>query len=297
MCRPRPQPAVPAPGAHPVRAERDRVDGRHLEAGVVEAPVAAGDEPEDVMVARPGVEERHQPADPVADPQAQHAGCRTPSSRCGCAVNSSVCPSRRGITSSAACRHCATPIRWRVAPTLAGTSATGRAGAGSSSSSCTAVPSGSRTHSRLGAPGGGSMTGVPARSSASRTAVQRARRKGERDVVQPLGRAPRPAGPAPGSGPGTGRPATRPSPRSPGRSPAGTPRPPRGPAPPARSDAALRSRASPSRCWSNCIQFRRDATDWEEREPDGDPGRLPGCHRRCPARSPRRRACWPGSGW
>ena len=31
---------VPAPGAHPVGAERDRVDGRHLEAGVVEAAVA-----------------------------------------------------------------------------------------------------------------------------------------------------------------------------------------------------------------------------------------------------------------
>src|SRR6266508_2565749 len=43
------------PGAHPVGAERDRVDGRHLEAAVMEAAVAAGDEPEDVVIAGPGV--------------------------------------------------------------------------------------------------------------------------------------------------------------------------------------------------------------------------------------------------
>ena len=65
---------LPAPAAHPVGADRDRVDGRHLEAGVVEAAVGAGDEPEDVVVARPGVEERDQARDPVADPQAQHLG-------------------------------------------------------------------------------------------------------------------------------------------------------------------------------------------------------------------------------
>src|SRR3984957_1811943 len=46
-------------GAHPVGADRDRVDGRDLEAGVVEAAVGAGDEAEDVVIARPGVQERH----------------------------------------------------------------------------------------------------------------------------------------------------------------------------------------------------------------------------------------------
>src|SRR5580693_6430663 len=44
-------------GAHPVGAHRDRVDGRDLEAGMVETAVGAGDEPEDVVVAWPGVQE------------------------------------------------------------------------------------------------------------------------------------------------------------------------------------------------------------------------------------------------
>ena len=62
-------------GAHSVGADRDRVDGRDLEAGVVEAAVGAGDEPEDVMVARPGVQERHHVVvDRVADPQPEHLG-------------------------------------------------------------------------------------------------------------------------------------------------------------------------------------------------------------------------------
>jgi hypothetical protein len=53
----------------PVGADGDRVDGRDLEAGVVEAAVGAGDEAEDVVVAGPGVEERHQVVvDRVADP-------------------------------------------------------------------------------------------------------------------------------------------------------------------------------------------------------------------------------------
>jgi hypothetical protein len=35
----------------------------------MEAAVVAGDESEDVVVARPGVEEDHEAADPVTDPQ------------------------------------------------------------------------------------------------------------------------------------------------------------------------------------------------------------------------------------
>jgi hypothetical protein len=42
---------------------------------VVEAAVGAGDEPEDVVVAWPGVQERHQVVvDGVADPQPEHLG-------------------------------------------------------------------------------------------------------------------------------------------------------------------------------------------------------------------------------
>jgi hypothetical protein len=67
-------PGVAALGAHPVGAESDRIDGRHLEAGVVEAPVAAGDEPEDVVVAGSGVEERHQAVDPVTHAKPEHLG-------------------------------------------------------------------------------------------------------------------------------------------------------------------------------------------------------------------------------
>jgi hypothetical protein len=41
----------------------------------MEAAVGAGDEAEDVMIARPGVEERHPvTVDGVADPQAQNLG-------------------------------------------------------------------------------------------------------------------------------------------------------------------------------------------------------------------------------
>src|SRR6266545_4309545 len=67
-------PGLASPSAHPVSAERDRVDGGHLEAGVVEPAVRAADEPEDVVVAGPGVEERHEAADTVTDPQPQHLG-------------------------------------------------------------------------------------------------------------------------------------------------------------------------------------------------------------------------------
>src|ERR1700736_92104 len=56
-------PGVASPAAHPVGTERDRVDGRHLEAGVMKARMAAGDEPEDVMVPGTRVEERHQAVD------------------------------------------------------------------------------------------------------------------------------------------------------------------------------------------------------------------------------------------
>jgi hypothetical protein len=55
---------VASPGAHPVGADRDRVDGRHLEAGVVEAAVGAGDEAEHVVIAGAGVEERDEAVDP-----------------------------------------------------------------------------------------------------------------------------------------------------------------------------------------------------------------------------------------
>jgi hypothetical protein len=61
-------------GPHPVGADGDRIEGRHLEAGVVEATVATGDEAEDVVVAGPGIEESHQAVDPVAHPKAQHLG-------------------------------------------------------------------------------------------------------------------------------------------------------------------------------------------------------------------------------
>src|ERR1035438_5863910 len=47
-------------GTHPVGADRDRVDRRHLEAGVVETAVGAGDEPEDVMITWAGVQEGDQ---------------------------------------------------------------------------------------------------------------------------------------------------------------------------------------------------------------------------------------------
>src|SRR5579859_1575650 len=61
--------------AHAVGADRDRVDGRDLETGVVEAAVGAGDEAEDVVVAWSGVEEGHQVVvDRVAEPQPQHLG-------------------------------------------------------------------------------------------------------------------------------------------------------------------------------------------------------------------------------
>jgi hypothetical protein len=64
-----------AADAHPVGADRDGVDGRHLEAGVVEAPVGAGDEAEHVVVAGSGIEERDPVVvDGVADAQPQDLG-------------------------------------------------------------------------------------------------------------------------------------------------------------------------------------------------------------------------------
>src|ERR1022692_1851782 len=67
-------PGVASPAAHPVGTERDRVNGRHLETGVMKARMAAGDESEDVMVAWPGVEEGHETVDSVTHPEAEHVG-------------------------------------------------------------------------------------------------------------------------------------------------------------------------------------------------------------------------------
>src|SRR6202050_1756725 len=62
------------PGSHPVGAERDRVDGRNLEAGVVEARMSRCDEPEHVVVTGTRVQERDAVmVDHVADSQAKHA--------------------------------------------------------------------------------------------------------------------------------------------------------------------------------------------------------------------------------
>src|ERR1019366_2294407 len=69
-----PPPLVVSLAAHPIGAERNRVDGGHLEAGVVEARMAAGDEPENVMIPGPGIEERHEAVDPVADAKPEHLG-------------------------------------------------------------------------------------------------------------------------------------------------------------------------------------------------------------------------------
>src|SRR5919106_2315020 len=69
-----PPSCVSSPAAHAIGAKGDGVDGWHLEASVVEARVAAGDEPEDVVVAGSGVQECHQVMDAVADAQAEHCG-------------------------------------------------------------------------------------------------------------------------------------------------------------------------------------------------------------------------------
>jgi hypothetical protein len=55
-------------------ADRDRVDRGHLEAGVVETPVRAGDEAEHVVITGARVEERDQAMDRVADPEPEHLG-------------------------------------------------------------------------------------------------------------------------------------------------------------------------------------------------------------------------------
>ena len=200
---------------HPVGAQRDRVDRRHLEAGMVEPTVAASDEPEHMVVTASGVEEGHLPVDGVADPQAEHVGVE-PGHLLGLGGEQQRVAQPAGHHVLGGLQPLGDPMRCRleplfVAPRRAGgpARALGRAvarrcrrGHGAT------VPR--RTRQR------GSMAGVPARSSAPRieSAVpgRRVKRRGAAAWLVPA-----PAGPGPGRARRTWLPGCRPSPRSPDR--------------------------------------------------------------------------------